>query len=166
MNYISIAKRKQVMNNNNIDPINDIMERISSVESGGDYQALGPEVKSGQYAGERALGRWQTMPGNVKDWSKEALGYSITPEEYLSSPELQNKIVKHQIQKNYTKYGNADDVASVWFTGRPVSKAQGAKDVTGTDVNEYVKRFNSAAPTSAPTGQKRIYTSIARRMMV
>lgn len=154
------------MNNSTVD---DIMARISSVESGGRYDALGPEVKTGMYAGERALGRYQIMPGNLPSWSREALGREVTPEEFLASPEIQDAITRKQMENNLAKYGNADDVASVWFTGRPVAKAQGDKDVTGTDVNEYVRRFNNApgmTQTASSNASKRVYTSIAKRRML
>ena len=39
----------------------------------------------------------------------------------------------------YKKYGTLEDVASVWFSGRPVKKAGGAKDILGTSVPQYIK---------------------------
>lgn len=160
MNYVPLSQRRQT--SNNVDPISDIMERIKLVESSGNYQAKGPVVKSGQYAGEQALGAFQIMPGNLPEWSQEALGREVTPDEFLANPELQDAITRHQMQKNLQKYGNPDDVASVWFTGRPVAQAQGAKDVTGTDVNEYVSRFNKAMSTKQRTGLR--YTPIKDRV--
>ena len=138
------------------------MNDIARVESGGRYDARGPEVTSGMYAGERALGKYQIMPGNLPSWSREALGREVTPDEFLANPEIQDAITRHQMQKNYDTYGNRDDVASVWFTGRPVAKAQGAKDVTGTDVNEYVSRFNADQPQQIGTGLR--YTPLSRRV--
>jgi hypothetical protein len=99
------------------------------------------------------------MPGNLPEWSKEALGREVTSDEFLANPEIQDAITRHQMQKNLEKYGNPDDVASVWFTGRPVDQAQGAKDVTGTDVNEYVRRFNSAGQPQ----KKGVYTRLSER---
>lgn len=159
--YTPLSKRSKQPVSTGGGSVDDIMARISSVESGGRYDALGPEVKTGMYAGERALGKYQIMPGNLPSWSKEALGREVTSEEFLADPELQDAITRHQMQKNLEKYGNADDVASVWFTGRPVAQAQGAKDVTGTDVNEYVRRFNSAG--TAHPKKRGVYTSIAAR---
>jgi len=159
--YTSLAKRRQQLpSTGGYSSVDDVMARISSVESGGRYDALGPEVTSGMYAGERALGKYQIMPGNLPSWSKEALGREVTPDEFLANPEIQDAITRKQMENNLAKYGNADDVASVWFTGRPVAKAQGAKDVTGTDVNEYVRRFNSAGGTKN-TG---VYTSLSKRI--
>lgn len=165
MKYIPFSQRnKKSTFTGKSGNIDDIMDRIASVESAGTidpYKALGPVVENGMYAGERALGKYQVMPGNIPSWSKEALGYEITPEQFLESPELQEKITRHQMKKNLVKYGNADDVASVWFTGRPVEKAQGAKDVTGTDVTEYLRRFNSTTNDTEDTGLK--YIPFAQR---
>lgn len=147
MNYIPLSKRnKGTYTQSSNDPISSIMERLSSVESGGRYDALGPEVKSGMYAGEKALGKWQVMPGNLPSWSKEALGREVTPDEFISNPQLQDAIVRDRMQKIYDQYGNEEDVASVWFSGRPASKAGNASDVTGTTVPEYIQRFKSAGP--------------------
>ena len=158
MIYTPLSQRKQqTYTQPQGGGIDDIMERLASVESGGRYDALGPEVKSGQYAGEKALGKWQVMPGNLPDWSREALGREVAPDEFLSNPELQDQIVRDRMSKIYDQYGNADDVASVWFSGRPVSKAGNASDVTGTSVPEYITRFQNAgtsnlAQTSQPSG--------------
>lgn len=130
--------------NTAIGGLSDAMKRIARNESpSGNYKELGPVVTSGQYKGQRALGLYQVMPGNIPAWSKEALGYSITPQQFLNSPQLQEKIVAHQMTQAYKKYGNWSDVASVWFTGRPLAQGKNARDVLGTSGSEYVRRFNA-----------------------
>lgn len=130
-----------------IGSIDQAMQRIANVESAGSggYKAIGPTVKTGPYKGERALGKYQVMPGNLPAWSKEALGYTVTPQQFMANPKLQDAIAKHRLQTIYNQYKNWNDVASVWFTGRPVGKAiaQNAKDVTGTTVQDYIRKFNS-----------------------
>lgn len=118
-------------------------EAIGQFESGGNYSARGPVVTSGMYKGEQAAGKYQIMPGNIPQWSKEALGYSVSLDEFLSSPELQDKIAQYKIGKLMNQYGNIEDVASVWFSGRPLAKAGNAKDVIGTTVPNYVKNVSS-----------------------
>lgn len=122
--------------------VEDIMENIKRIESSGNYQARGPKVTSGMYAGEQALGAYQIMPGNLPSWSKEALGREVTEDEFLSNPEIQDQIARYKMQQALDKYGNPEDVASVWFTGQPLAKAGGdIADVTGTTNNEYIRRF-------------------------
>lgn len=124
--------------------LGEAMRKIKAVESSGNYQARGPMVTSGQYAGERALGAYQVMPGNLPQWSQEALGRQVSEQEFLNNPQIQESIVAHQFTKNFQKYGTWDDAASVWFTGRPLARAGNAADVTGTNVQEYVNRFRQA----------------------
>lgn len=129
--------------NKAINSIDDVLKRIAKVEGSGKYDQLGPVVKSGQYKGQRAIGRYQVMPGNVPSWTMEALGVSMTPQQFLNNPQAQEAVARHQMMKTYKKYGNWNDVASVWFTGRPLAQGKNAKDVLGTTGAEYVRRFNS-----------------------
>jgi hypothetical protein len=119
------------------------MDSIGQFESGGDYGAIGPVVTSGQYKGEQALGKYQIMPGNIPRWSKEALGYSITPEQFLASPQLQDAIARYKMQQMLDKYGTVEDVASVWFSGKPLATAGNVKDVLGTSVQKYTSGVRS-----------------------
>jgi len=128
-----------------VKDVNDAMSRIARNESDGNggYFALGPVVTSGQYKGERAIGKYQIMPGNVGPWSKEILGYEITPQQLYQSPQLQDAIAKAKLQQSYNKYGSWSDAASVWFTGRPAAQGSNAKDVLGTSGAQYVNKFNA-----------------------
>ncbi len=112
---------------------------IKSVESSGNYFAQGPVVAKGMYAGQRAQGAYQVMPGNIPSWTKELLGYSVTTQEFLRSRSIQDGVFQQQFMKSFNKYGNFMDAASVWFTGKPLSKAGGANDGY-LKVEEYVSR--------------------------
>lgn len=108
---------------------------IGQFESGGKYSAIGPDTGNGN----RALGRYQVMASNVPSWTKEALGYSLTPEQFLKDQKAQDAVAQYKMAQYYEKHKNLADVASIWFSGRPVSKAGNAKDVIGTSVPQYVK---------------------------
>lgn len=108
---------------------------IGQFESGGKYTAIGPDTGSGN----RALGRYQVMASNVPSWTKEALGYSLTPDQFLKDQKAQDAVAQYKMAQYYEKYKNLADVASIWFSGRPVSRAGNAKDVIGTSVPQYVK---------------------------
>lgn len=90
---------------------------IASTESSNNYKAIGPATSSG----DKAYGKYQVMGANIPSWTKQALGYSMTPTQFLNSPDAQEKVFENQSLTNYAKYGNWDDVASVWFSGRPLS---------------------------------------------
>jgi hypothetical protein len=112
---------------------------IAKQESGGRYNAIGPTTSKGN----RAYGKYQVMDFNIPSWTQQALGYSMTPQQFLNSPEAQEAVATYKFNEIYKKYGNWGDVASVWFSGRPVSQAGNASDVTGTTVPRYVQNILS-----------------------
>jgi len=84
------------------------MRGISIQESGGSYSAVN--------SGSGALGKYQVMPSNVADWSRQVLGYSITPSQFLHSPQLQEKIVSGILHGYYNKWGPRG-AAAAWYAG-------------------------------------------------
>lgn len=115
---------------------------IAAIESGsvkGNYSALGVLTDSG----DRALGKYQVMGANVSSWTKEALGSSLTKSQFLASPSAQDAVFDQQFGKSISKFGNPQDAASVWFTGRPQSGGGSSKDILGTSGNVYVEKFNA-----------------------
>lgn len=106
-----------------------VAKSIKDIESsGGDYSVRGPVVKKGQYKGQRAMGAYQVMPGNLPSWSKAAIGRVVSEEEFMSSPAIQDAIFIDQMKKSKAKYGTIEDAVSVWFSGQPVSKSKNASD--------------------------------------
>ena len=88
----------------------DFLNAIAGQESGGSYTVVNKD--SG------ALGKYQVMPANVASWSKQVLGYSITPSQFLNSPELQEKVVQGILKGYYDDYGPRG-AASAWYSGQP-----------------------------------------------
>jgi hypothetical protein len=117
---------------------------ISSIESGGNYREIGPNTGSMG----RALGKYQVMSANVGPWSKEILGREVTPQEFISDPKLQDAIFEGKFGQYVEKYG-PDGAARAWFAGEKGMKNPNAKDVLGTSVAEYSRRFNKALGTDA-----------------
>lgn len=124
-------------------PTGKALEALAAVESGGRYDALGPVMTTGSYKGDRAYGKYQVMGKNIPQWTKEAIGVSMTPEEFLASTDAQDMVAAHFMQKSYEKYGTWEDAASVWFTGRPLAQAGNASDGY-TSVQDYVAKFQRA----------------------
>ena len=120
----------------------DFANAIASIESAGSggYAALGPKTKSG----DRAYGRYQVMGTNIPEWTKAALGKSMAPEDFLADPTAQDTVFQHRFGSYVDKYGNPQDAAAAWFTGRPLAQGAGAKDVLGTTGQSYVDQFNRA----------------------
>lgn len=118
--------------------LEDFKKGIASTESSNNYKAIGPATSSG----DKAYGKYQVMGVNIPSWTKEALGYSMTPSQFLNSPDAQEKVFEFQSMQNYSKYGNWDDVASVWFSGKPLS-GNNASDGYNT-VPAYVTKVRQA----------------------
>jgi hypothetical protein len=147
---------------------------ISYVETRGApdaYSKKGVVVSKGMYAGDRALGKYQVMGKNVGPWTKQYLGREVTPEEYLASPDIQEALADARMGELLQQYGNPEDVASVWFTGRPLAKAGGSPtDDTGTSNAVYQDLFKKGmavagtAPMLAGTQNKGLYTPLAMRV--
>jgi hypothetical protein len=107
--------------NNILTPQDVVALRRSIVgqESGGNFRAVNPD--SG------ALGYGQVMPENVSAWSREALGYELTREEFLASPDLQLAVVNYKLAQYWQEAiaatgGDKEKavrmVASRWYSGR------------------------------------------------
>lgn len=112
---------------------------VRKIESSGNYSALGPVLKSG----DRAYGAYQVMGANIPAWSKGATGTEMTPNQFLASRDAQDAVFNKYFGASVAKYGNPQDAASVWFSGRPLAKAGNASDGFNT-TPEYVNKFNAA----------------------
>lgn len=87
------------------------MNAISSQESGNNYGARNP--MSG------AAGKYQIMPFNINGsggWDREALGYNISMNQFMASPEIQEKIAQFKLEQYYNRYGPAG-AAIAWYAG-------------------------------------------------
>lgn len=120
------------------DTLDRILKGIGQVESGHNYGITGPATRDG----DRAYGAYQVMGKNIGPWSKEALGRELTPQEFLADPEAQHAIAKHKVSQYYNQYQNPDDVASMWFSGRPA--AGNNRSDTYNTVPQYLSKFRAA----------------------
>jgi len=127
------------------NPMGNSANAIASIESGGRYDAQGPVTKTG----DRALGKYQVMGTNVGPWTKEVLGREMTPQEFLASPEAQDKVFQAKFGQYTQKYG-PNGAARAWFAGEGGMNDPNRRDQLGTSVADYDNRFDRAmgfAPT-------------------
>jgi hypothetical protein len=128
--------------------IDQLLNKTKKIESHGqgDYGAIGPVTKHG-----RAYGAYQVMEGNIPAWTQEVLGNPMTKEEFLQNPEAQEKVARAKMEQYYNKYGNVQDVSSVWHSGVPLAQAEKEHRA---DVNmpttEYVKRATTGIDSEPP----------------
>ena len=124
--------------------LSGLLGNISNkLESGGNYAALGPVTKSG----DRAYGKYQVMGSNIPSWTQQWYGKSLTPQEFLASKEAQEAVAKGQLGSYLDKYGNPQDAASMWFTGKPASQGANLHDQLGTSGSSYVSRATEGLPS-------------------
>lgn len=83
---------------------------IGQQESGGNYKSVN--------SGSGALGKYQVMPSNVANWTKKALGHSLTPQQFLASPSAQESVARTILGGYYARYGAAG-AAAMWYSGQP-----------------------------------------------
>jgi hypothetical protein len=119
---------------------------IAGIESGGRYDAVGPETGKG-----RALGKFQVMSFNVAPWTKEVLGQEMTPEQFLASPEAQEKVFQSKFGSYVQKYGPGG-AARAWFAGEGGMNNPNAADVNGMTVANYEKKFLAAGGAGQQDG--------------
>ena len=128
-------------------------DSIANIESGGKYDVLGPETKTG----DRAYGKYQIMGANIPTWTKEILGQSLTPDEFISNPQAQDAVFQGKFGQYVDKYG-PEGAAQAWFGGPGAVGKTDRKDQLGTSVGSYGQRFmagigdTAAAPAVAPLG--------------
>lgn len=113
---------------------------IANIESrgSGGYGAIGPKTKKGN----RAYGRYQVMDFNIPSWTEEHFGKRLTPAQFLANPKAQDAVFRGEFGDYVGRYGNPQDAASMWFTGKPLKAGAGNKDILGTTGQGYVNKFN------------------------
>ncbi len=118
---------------------------IANIESGGNYSILGPETK-----GDRAYGKYQVMGANVGPWTKEILGFEMSPQEFLSNPQAQDAVFQGKFDQYVQKFG-PEGAAQAWFAGPGGVGKLDRKDVLGTTVAQYGQKFMKGIGQSGPS---------------
>jgi hypothetical protein len=119
-------------------------DAIASIESAGsgDYKALGTPI-GGPHGGDRAYGRYQIMGANIPKWSQEVLGRTVTPQEFMADPKLQDAIFDKKFGDYVRKYGE-ENAAQAWFGGEGSIGKTNLKDPNGMDIGSYGSKYIAA----------------------
>ena len=96
----------QINNTGGGDAFSKFKNAIAMQESGGNYNARNP---SG------AMGKYQIMAGNIPGWSKQALGYSVSVQQFMD-PKIQEAVASYHLKRLYDRYGAAG-AAVAWYAG-------------------------------------------------
>lgn len=118
-------------------PVEQLAYGIREVESGG---VKGDRYKVVNSIG--ATGAYQVMKANIPSWTKEALGRSLSLQEWLNSPSSQDKVAQYFLGKSQKQYGSWESAAAVWFSGQPNPNSRASDG--GNTVREYVDKVGRA----------------------
>jgi hypothetical protein len=113
---------------------------IKKVESGGRYSVVNSIG---------AVGAYQVMKANIPSWTKRALGYSMTWQQFRDSPQAQEKVADVILGGYFKQYG-AEGAASMWFSGQPNPRSSASDG--GNTVAQYVAKVMAAAGGSSAGG--------------
>ena len=121
------------------------LKAIAQQESGGNYRAKGDWV-----GGDRAYGKYQIMGNNIPSWTQNALGSSMTPQQFLHDKAAQDAVARQYLGQYYRQYGPRQ-AAMAWNQG-----VAGMQQGYGKDyAHEIMQRMNAYGyqnPTSAGQG--------------
>lgn len=122
----------------------DTARRSSGGGAGNSFEAFKAAIgrqESGNNYGARnsmsgAMGKYQIMPaniaGNKTGWDYQALGYDVTPQQFISSPQIQEKVAGKFLQGYYNKYGPAG-AAVAWYAGPSAAQKYVRSGKAGTN---------------------------------
>jgi hypothetical protein len=94
-------------------------------ESGGNYKVVNSIG---------ALGAYQILRSNLPSWSLATFGHSISESEFLSHPDEQDAIARHELGPVFAKHGAAG-AAAWWYSGQ----TDPSKTYGNPPVNVYVQ---------------------------
>lgn len=116
---------------------------LTQQESGGNYGALGIWLNM-DYGRDRAYGRYQVMGANVPSWTRKYYGRELTPQQFLSNRDAQDKVARGRLNELVKKYGYRG-AASAWYSGNPNLHMSTRAQRGGPSIKGYVDSVMSRA---------------------
>jgi hypothetical protein len=94
------------------DALSRLMRAIKGQESSGQ-----PNNGYGAYnTSSGADGAYQILDSNIPSWSQQALGHSISTQEFRNTPSEQDAIAKYMLGRYLNQYG-LSGAAAAWYGG-------------------------------------------------
>lgn len=118
-------------------PLDRLAYAIREVETGGIPDSK--RYKTVNSIG--ATGAYQVMKANIAEWTQEALGKSLTLQQWLGNKDAQDKVAIYKLGKSQKKYGSWEAAAAVWFSGQPNPNSSASDG--GNTVRQYVDKVGS-----------------------
>lgn len=108
---------------------------IGGIEAGGRYNIVHPATKGG----DNALGKYGFLRSGLENDSLKYYGRAVSQDEFLKSPDIQDKMFRGRFGDLIQKYG-VEGAARAWFAGEGGMNNLGASDGNAT-VAEYSAKF-------------------------
>ena len=122
-------------------PVAQLAYAIREVETGGI-----PDAKRYSTVNSiGATGAYQVMKANIPSWTKEALGKTLTLDQWLGNRAAQDKVALYKLGKSQKKYGSWESAAAVWFSGQPNPNSSASDG--GNTVAQYVAKVRKFLQT-------------------
>ena len=127
--------------------VNQLMEKMAQVESGGRYDAYNPNDPSGAY------GRYQILGDNIPSWAEAAGLPGVTVDQFHKSPDIQDQVAKYHFGNYLNKYGPWGALVA-WNGGEGALKKLDDGSYTGAfdQVNQYAEKVLGTKPTQSTGG--------------
>ena len=133
--------QRQPATESNLHPeTTKVASAIATIESGGTRNPYAARATASR--GRYAIGKYQVLNTNVPSWTKEVLGQRMTPDEFKNNPEAQETVARAKISELLHKFGDPQDVAAVWFSGRPAKGNRAYDPFAKINVPQYLQKFN------------------------
>lgn len=113
--------------------LDQLLYGVRQVESGGNYHVVNSIG---------AVGAYQVMKANIPSWTRRALGYSMTWQQFRDSRAAQDAVARYMLGGYLKKYGAAG-AASMWFSGQPNPNSSASDG--GNTVRQYVNKVLAAS---------------------
>ncbi len=101
---------------------------------GDPYQFTRP---SGSASLGRALGKYQVTEGELKTYARRYLGKSVTPQQFLSDPTIQDRYMSGKVNYFKSQGVGVPDI---------IAKHRGGQNATEADYPDYVKAAVAKIP--------------------
>ena len=140
--------------------LGELMRPLATVESGGHkdpYSVVGPMSRRGDYP----YGKYQVMGNNIPSWGKAAGYPNLTTKQFLSNPDIQEKVAQAQFGKYLQqKGGNAMEAARMWIGGPKYNPR--SSDVLGTTPMAYSNKYAREAARLGMDPRQLTHVALAR----
>ena len=92
-----------------------IIKGIFGQESSRNYKAYNES--------SRASGRYQMLPYNITQWSRELFGKPVSYDTFMNSPKIQDQVANYKLNQYMKRFGGPAGAAVAWYAGEGTAES-------------------------------------------